>query len=257
MPAEHGGWGLTLEPGVLGVLLAPSLAGALLGLAALLAFLLRTPLRLVLIGRRRTGRPPSTSTSLARQRLATRIAGVELAGLVVAAVVAALLAADPLWWGPMLMAVPLLAVAVWFDVHSLSRHPIAEIAGSVAVAGVAAMGALAGGAAWPLAFGAWIVLVARVLTSIPHVRAQVSRIHGREAPALPTLVGDGAALVAASVAVVIEPALALGAVSIVGLIAVQQVTLRRPPRPARVLGVRQMLLGFTVVGTTAVGAWLL
>ena len=27
MPAEHGGWGLTLEPGILGVLLAPSLAG--------------------------------------------------------------------------------------------------------------------------------------------------------------------------------------------------------------------------------------
>jgi hypothetical protein len=29
------------------------------------------------------------------------------------------------------------------------------------------------------------------------------------------------------------------------------------PRPARVLGLRQMILGFGVVGATAVGTWLL
>lgn len=42
IPAEHGGWGLTLEPGILGVLVAPDLAGVLLGLAALLATALGT-----------------------------------------------------------------------------------------------------------------------------------------------------------------------------------------------------------------------
>jgi len=38
---------------------------------------------------------------------------------------------------------------------------------------------------------------------------------------------------------------------------VQRITLARPPRPAKILGVRQMILGFTVVGATALGAWLL
>jgi len=46
-------------------------------------------------------------------------------------------------------------------------------------------------------------------------------------------------------------------VAIVALVVVQRLTLMRPPRPARGLGVRQMILGFGVVGTTALGAWLL
>jgi len=38
---------------------------------------------------------------------------------------------------------------------------------------------------------------------------------------------------------------------------VQRITLARPPRPAKVLGLRQMVLGFGVVGATATSAWLL
>ena len=54
MPSEHGGWGLTLEPVLLGLLIAPSWGGLSLGLAAFAAFLVRTPLKLVVIDRRRT-----------------------------------------------------------------------------------------------------------------------------------------------------------------------------------------------------------
>ena len=43
MPSEHGGWGLTTEPGLLGLLVEPSLAGAALAVAALLLFLVRQP----------------------------------------------------------------------------------------------------------------------------------------------------------------------------------------------------------------------
>ena len=257
MPAEHGGWGLTLEPGILGVLLAPSVAGILLGLAALLSFLLRTPVRLVLLRHLRAGDRAPSGIGRERTRLATRVAAFELAGLIAALVTAAVVADDLSWLGPLMVAAPLFAVAFWFDLRSESRHLVAEIVGSVAVAGVAAMGALAGGATWALAVGAWLILAARVLSSIPQVRAQVLRIHSREAPALPTLLGDLAALVTAVVAVVIEPALLLGGLAIVGLVVVQRVTLVRPPRPAKVLGVRQMILGFTVVGVTAIGSWLL
>src|SRR5690606_5227391 len=74
MPTEHGGWGLTLEPGLRALLVEPSVAGALLAVAAVLAFVARTPLKLVLVDRWR-GR------SLPRTRLATRVAAVELVAL--------------------------------------------------------------------------------------------------------------------------------------------------------------------------------
>jgi hypothetical protein len=141
MPAEHGGWGLTLEPGILGVLAAPSLAGLLLGVAALVVFLVRTPLRLVLIGRRHHGRSRS-ALSLERTRLAKRVSAVELVSAGLALVLAALLAHDPLWWLPAVIATPLFVLALWFDMRSLSRHLVAEIVGSVAIASVASMGAM-------------------------------------------------------------------------------------------------------------------
>ena len=49
LPSEHGGWGLTLEPVLLGLLAAWSVAGAALGVAAFLAFLVRTPAKLVAV----------------------------------------------------------------------------------------------------------------------------------------------------------------------------------------------------------------
>jgi hypothetical protein len=256
MPAEHGGWGLTLEPGILGVLIAPSVAGLLLAVAALLAFLLRTPLRLMLIGWRRGEARPRTRLGIERVRLATRFAGIELVLIASAVVVAALLAQDSSWWLPLVIGAPLLVTALWFDMRSQSRHIVPEVAGSVAIAGVAAAGALAGGASWPLAMGAWVILGGRVFSSIPHVRAQVSRIHGRPAPAVPSVVGDLAALIAAVAASWLDAALSVGALALVGVIVIQRVTLLRPPRPAKVLGVRQMILGFALVGATAAGSWL-
>jgi hypothetical protein len=146
MPAEHGGWGLTLEPGLLGLLATPSVAGLLLAIVALAAFLVRTPPQLVLIGRRR-GRQQRTTFGIERTRLAGRVALLELAGLDIVFVVAAALAKQPWWWLPALVAAPLLLIALRYDMHARSRHLMPEITGSVAVASVAAMAALAGGAA--------------------------------------------------------------------------------------------------------------
>jgi uncharacterized membrane protein AbrB (regulator of aidB expression) len=57
-------------------------------------------------------------------------------------------------------------------------------------------------------------------------------------------------------AVALDASLLLGALAIVGLVVFQRLTLVRPPRPARVLGVRQMILGIGVVAATAAGTWL-
>lgn len=256
MPAEHGGWGLTLEPGILGLLLAPSAAALLLAVAALAAFVVRTPLRLLLIGRHRGHARPASTMGAARVRVARSVAVVEMTVLAAALVGAALLAAEPRWWLPGLIAAPLFVVALWFDMRSLSRHLVPEVVGSIAIASVAAMGALAGGSTWPVAVGAWLILCARICSSIPHVRAQIARIRGRSWSAGPTLVGDLAAVGVALAAVLLEPGYLAGAVAIVGLIIIQRLTLVRPPHRAAVLGVRQMVLGFTVVGIAALGIWL-
>lgn len=39
VPSEHGGWGLTFEPVLLGLIVAPSWAGVAIGVAAIVAIL--------------------------------------------------------------------------------------------------------------------------------------------------------------------------------------------------------------------------
>ena len=102
LPSEHGGWGLTAEPALVGLIVAPSAAGACLAGAALTAFLVRTPLKVAAVDRRR-------HRSLARTRIAQRVATVELVALA-ALVVTAVLAADAPFWQPLVVAAPLIAV---------------------------------------------------------------------------------------------------------------------------------------------------
>ena len=45
LPSEHGGWSFLLEPIALGLAVAPSLAGLLLGVAVTGAFLTHQPLK--------------------------------------------------------------------------------------------------------------------------------------------------------------------------------------------------------------------
>jgi len=245
MPSEHGGWGLTLEPGVLGLLVAPGLAGICLALAALLAFLARTPLKLALVDRRRGRRLPRTV-------LARRVATVELLALALLVGAALATAAAP-FWAPAVVAAPLVATESWFDVRSKSRRLVPELAGAAGVCSVAAMIVLADGDSARLAAGVWAVLVARVLTSIPHVRAQIARLHGRSTSVATGIGADGAAVAVAVAAVALDDRLAAGAVAVLAVIVIQRVTARGDLPRAVVLGLRQMALGFGVVLVTALG----
>ena len=64
VPSEHGGWGLTLEPVLLGLLVGFSWSGMAIGAATFLAFLVRTPLKLALVDRRR-GRAAADTSGMA------------------------------------------------------------------------------------------------------------------------------------------------------------------------------------------------
>lgn len=68
LPTEHGGWGLTLEPVLLGLLLRWSGAGLCLGVAAFVAFMARTPLKVVLVDARRRRVLPRTRGATSTRR---------------------------------------------------------------------------------------------------------------------------------------------------------------------------------------------
>jgi YwiC-like protein len=60
LPSEHGGWSLTLEPALLALLVAPNWSGLALAAVAAVAFVVRTPVKCVLVDRWRHRRLPRT-----------------------------------------------------------------------------------------------------------------------------------------------------------------------------------------------------
>lgn len=245
VPSEHGGWGLTLEPVVLGLLVAPSAAGVALGLAAFLAFLVRTPVKLVLVDRWR-------HRWLERTGLAATIAAVELTVLGILALAAGRWSGWG-WLVPVAIAVPLVVVELWFDMRSRGRRLLPELCGSIGIGSVVAAIALAGGASGRLAVGLWLVIGARAAASIPFVRVQIDRLrHGSGSTAM----SDGAQLAGVSIAataVLVDGRVIAGAVGVMALAVVQTAWLRQPSVPAKVLGLRQLVLGLALVAVTAAG----
>jgi hypothetical protein len=71
VPTEHGGWDLTLEPVVLGLVIFPSGAGLCLASAALVGFMARMPLKVVLVD-------ASRGRHLERTTVARRLVAAEL-----------------------------------------------------------------------------------------------------------------------------------------------------------------------------------
>lgn len=250
LPSEHGGWGLTGEPVLLGLIVAPSWAGLALGLAAVLAFLARTPTK-VALGDLRRGR------WMPRTRVAGVLALVEITVILAMGLIVA--SSSPVeTWLPLVVVVPLMALQLAYDVRSRGRRLIPELAGAVGIAGLATMIVLAGtddvsGAA-PIAVALWLVLAARAVTAIPSVRANVQRLHGRPPDGPSLLVTDAVALGAAAAAVVCAPEALAGALAVVAVVVLQR-AVPAPPTAVK-MGVRQTVLGFGVVAVTALGVLL-
>jgi hypothetical protein len=245
LPTEHGGWGLTLEPALLGLLVAPSWAGACLAAAAFVAFLVRTPLKTVLVDRYRRRR-------LERTRIAERVVVLEaiaLAGLVTAGAVMA----ESAFWVPVAIASPLVALELEFDMRSRSRRLVPELAGAVGVSAVVAMIVLADGGSGRLAASLWLILAARVLSSIPWVRAQIARIHGRTHSTRELVVADLVAFALAVAAAWLESSVTPGAIAVAAVIVLQRISARGPVPRAAVLGAWQVVAGLVVVVATAIG----
>jgi hypothetical protein len=248
LPSEHGGWGLTLEPVLLGLLIAPSVAGAAIGVAAFFAFLVRTPLKLALVDVRR-------DRWLARSALALQIAIAELVALVVLALVSTVVSGSA-WMVPIAAAVPFVLVQLWFDVRSRSRRLIPELCGAVGMAAVVAAIVMAAGKPGRLAIAAWLVLAARSIGAIPFVRVQIVRLRRGAADPRTQNLSSACEVVAVGmggVAVIVDQRWWPGAAGLVAIAVLQTVWLRRPPTVAKVLGMRQMALGLGLVAVAAIG----
>ncbi len=245
LPTEHGGWGFTLEPVLLGVAVAPSFAGAGLAAVALAVFLTRRPLRLLAEDRRNRRWLPRTSAAV---RVLAATAVVAAGGLTLAG-----LRGDPRFWWAAAAALPVAAAQVGADLTRRNRAFLAEAAGAVAMGAAAPAIALAAGWEAGPAFALWAVIAGRALPSILFVRAQIRRSKGQAVHPAATHAAHGlfVALLAVLAAGGAAPWTAAGAIA--GLWAWAALGLGRPPVPARTLGWTQVAAGLLVVGATAAG----
>ena len=119
LPKEHGSWSLALEPVALGLLIAPSVAGGALAVAAVAVFFLRRPLKLGLAAKTDPRRPMAVACISILLLLA-------LTGLLLAVKIGG---AEKLW--PLLPATLAGAVFAWCDSRNVAREGAAEVAGAV------------------------------------------------------------------------------------------------------------------------------
>ena len=250
LPAEHGGWALIFEPIVLGLLVAPSLAGSLIGAGAFACFLARHPIKVAVGDRRKPHR-------LRRTSFADRFAllYVALAVILFTFVVAntnreALL--------PLVLAVPLVVVQLIYDGYGHSRKLLPEIAGALAVGSISTAIALAGGWPKPTAYALWVIVACRHVPTILFLRVVLSRRRQRQAVTVngPVIAVQLLALLIVLVLffLKIAPALALIVFVVLSLRAVIGLFNRATVTPKQ-LGISEIVFGAFAVLTIAAGYW--
>lgn len=165
-PAEHGVYGLFAEAVLLGLILAPSLAGALLALAGAASVVAQQPATLGLADLRRGRRYPRTD-------LALRIAAFLGTAALVALALAAVVAAQSYWWVPLALALLPAGTQFALDRAHRGKTALGQASGAVALGALAPAIALAparAGAA-ALAIGSAIGWAAGLLGRLPVVVA--------------------------------------------------------------------------------------
>lgn len=246
LPKEHGSWSLALEPITLGMLIAPSAAGAALSLALLAVFFARRPLRLALSERRPERRQ-------AAYRALVACAGVAGAALLTAVVLGGV--AWLVWLLPVGLAG---AVFASLDSKGSGREEAAEVAGSAAFALVPAALAILGGMTMWSAVALAVLALGRSVPSVLCVRAYLrAKKMGvrRDGPALMTALG--AALLAAGLyAAQGVPFFAVIALAVFAFRAAALLTFFRPDWRAKRVGMMEAGLGATFVVGLAV-SWAL
>ena len=243
-PREHGSWSLAFEPVVLGLLVAPSLAGLMLGLAIAAAFFARRPLRAAVL------EPAGDRRDAARIAAAICAAGAMIFFLL------AIVVGGAGWTAWLLPSLAAGAVFLHYDLRRAGREEVAEIGGAAAFAFIPAALAAAARAPTAVALPLALVMCARSVPTVLFVRAAVrAKKSGVSRPA-PALLAAATAF--ATCAFLwwrgFAPAVAL---FFAGLFALRTVALLGGPRQilrARSLGIIEAVLGVGFVLLVAL-AW--
>jgi hypothetical protein len=231
-----------MEPLILGLVVAPSSAGAWLAVSATAGFLARHPLKLVALDRRRGLRYARTNLAERFFALYSVIAALSFIIAVSRSSVSIL--------PPLALATPAALFALGRDLQGRGREAPPEIAGALALGASATAIILAGGVTSAMAWIAWALLGLRFVTAILYVRARV-RVDRSAAPDLrsvltrPVLAAHAAALLAAGVAA------AAGWLSFVSMTAFALLLARaahglsagRAPIRPQILGVQEVFIG--------------
>jgi len=241
LPKEHGSWSLALEPLALGLLVAPSWGGTALAAAALAGFFARRPLM-------------STFQSVSVDR--RRAAGKTLALLATLAAIGLLeagLSGSPAALWPLLFAVPLGGLFVYFDARGDSRALAAELAGSAAFAFLpAALATLAG---WPPAAALALasIALARGGPTVLTVRTSLRLSKGQAGGAFVSILAAGLATAGLFILAhqQLVPWLAAGFAILFLVRTAWLVSPFRPVWPARRIGLIESILGALYVGIIA------
>ena len=162
LPAEHGTWFMLAFPVLLGLLVRPSLAGVGLALAALAIFLARPTLRRVATGQRDP-----------RQHRALLLFGL----LALAFGGGALALAGPRPLLPLLLAAPLVALALRADFSRAVRSLPVELTAQAAFGALAPAILLAGGASLAQGATAWLLASLVGGANLAHVRRYLGHAH--------------------------------------------------------------------------------
>jgi len=239
LPKEHGSWSLAFEPVGLFLLVAPSIAGIALALAAGAGFFTRRPLKLAL-----------TLPSSDPRRRPACIGAAVIALLAIGALTAtAFLGSIRLLW-PLLLAAPLGGLFLWFDLRNAMRETEAELAGSAAFALLPAAGATLAGWPAPAALALAAVALARSVPTVLTVRSYLRRSKGQpfnttSAVAAASVAWAGLALLALRGWI---PPLAVAAGTVLWLRTAWLLSAFHPGWSARRVGILEAGLGGVLLG---------
>lgn len=242
LPAEHGSWSLVLEPVVFAAVVASRPAPLALGVAVVLAFLARQPLK------------------LARPAMNRRYPEAVVASVILVSLAVAALAATVAWAGrePLAPLVPAALVAVVqlrLDLTRRGRSVGAEVGGAIAPGFAATAMLLAGGVPAPTAWLTGSLLSLRGAGSVLLVRHVLRSRREAAHTAAPAIVLHLATIACAAGLVwlgVAAPALA--AITLLLLARCLWELRRRAPEPKPVqIGVREIVWGlvFVFAGTAS------
>lgn len=184
LPKEHGSWSLAFEPVLLGLLLAPSWAGAAFATAVAAGFFARRPLKAVFVALSATDRR-------ATRAVLALWAALALVGLVEAAILGGL---RPLW--PVVLIVPFGLFFARYDALNQARATVAELAGSAAFSVVPAVMALLAGQTVLAALVLVVLALARGTPAVLAVRSYLRSAKGGPPRPWPALIASGLACAA-------------------------------------------------------------